>query len=74
MFVSICAYCGKVRQLGRGVKAGGHTYCCQAHAILNQMRQEPSGSPAGRIEHRKRHGRGDYYPPDYLWGGYEGAK
>lgn len=55
MFVSICAYCGKVYQIGRGVKAGGQTYCCWAHANPNRI-LDMAGMPGAQITHR--HGRG----------------
>ena len=73
MYVSICAYCGKVRQIGRGFKSGGKTYCDATCANADSRMMTVSGVPGGKIEHRKRHGRGDYYPPDYGFGGYEGA-
>lgn len=53
MYVEVCAYCGKVRQIGRGVRLGGKTYCCQAHASAdNRLVLQAARAPADRITHR----------------------
>jgi len=52
MFVSVCAYCGKVRQLGRGFRSGGKTYCDMTCANADSRTMTVSGMPGGRITHR----------------------
>lgn len=67
MYVEVCSYCGKVRQIGRGVRAGGKTYCCQGHANRDNaaMMMQTSGVPSGKI--KKRGGSGYWTLED---GGY----
>ena len=61
MFVSICAYCGKVNQIGRGFNSGGKTYCCQAHAGRDaNYTTQAQGTPGEQITKRK-HGGGGYW-------------
>ena len=52
MFVSICAYCGKVRQLGRGFRSGGKTYCDTTCANADSRMMTVSGMPGAQITHR----------------------
>ena len=58
MFVSICAYCGKVRQLGRGFRSGGKTYCDSTCANSDSRTMTFAGMPSERIESRKHGGGG----------------
>jgi len=75
MFVSICAYCGKVRQLGRGFKSGGKTYCDTTCANADSRMMTVAGMPGAQITHRGGGGSGYWLmEDDGYWLDEDGGK